>query len=133
MNRPHAIRACAYACIIAKRAISNILISEFTSRFRHVIYSTQICTFVCPPHISETVADKIMKLAHRPRIASITNKLISKQILLSILSIVLKKTIQRISAGPKRRSSPPFVYGDSADFVSSLGHPAPGSGKTLSL
>ena len=73
-----------------------------------------------------------MKLAHRPRIASTKNKLISKQILLSILSILLK-TIQRISAGPKRRSSPTFVYGDSADFVPSLGHPAPGSGKTLSL
>ncbi len=38
-----------------------------------------------------------MKLAHRPRIASTTIKLISQQILLSILSILLK-TIQRISA-----------------------------------
>ena len=70
------------------------------------IYTTKIGTFVCPPHISETVADKIMKLAHRPRIASTTNKLISKQILLSILSILLK-TIQRISAGP-RSPSPGF-------------------------
>ena len=96
------------------------------------IYTTKIDTFVCPPNISETVAVSTMKLAHRPRIASTTNKLISKQLLLSILSILLNTT-QRISAGPKRRSSPPFHYGDSADFVPSLGHPAPGSGKTLSL
>ena len=91
------------------------------------IYTTKIGTFVCLPYISETVADIIMKLAHRPRIASTTNKLISKQILLSILSILLK-TIQRISAGPKRRSSPPFVYGDSADFIPSLS-PSPGFGQ----
>ena len=32
------------------------------------IYTTKIGTFVCPPHISETVAVTIMKLAHRPRI-----------------------------------------------------------------
>ena len=38
------------------------------------IYTTKIGTFVCPPHISETVADRIMKLAHRPRIASTTKK-----------------------------------------------------------
>ena len=54
------------------------------------IYTTKIGrpTFVCPPHISETVAVRIMKLAHHPRIASTTNKLLSKQILLSILSII---------------------------------------------
>ena len=52
------------------------------------IYTTKIGTFVCPPHISETVAVRIMKFAHRRRIASTTNKLISKQILLSILSII---------------------------------------------
>ena len=57
--------------------------------------------FVCPPNISETVAVRIMKLAHRPRITSTTIKRISKRILLSILSILLK-TIQRISAAPKR-------------------------------
>ena len=44
-----------------------------------------IYEFVCPPHISETVAVRIMKLAHRPRIASTTITLISKSILLSIL------------------------------------------------
>ena len=33
-------------------------------------------------------------------------------------------------AGPKRKLSPPF---DSADSVSSLGHPAPGSGNMLPL
>ena len=46
--------------------------------------TTKIGTFVCPPHISETVAVSIMKLAHRPRIASTTKTLISKQMLLSI-------------------------------------------------
>ena len=53
-----------------------------------IIYTTKIDTFVCPPHISETVAVRIMKLAHRSRIASTTKKIISKQILLSILSIL---------------------------------------------
>ena len=62
-------------------------------------------------------------------IASTTIKLISKTILLSILSILLK-TIQRIGTDPKRKPSPPF---DPADSVPSLGHPTPGSGKMLSL
>ena len=62
------------------------------------IYTTKIDTFVCPPHISETVARRIMKLAHRPRIDSTTITLISKSILLSFLSILFKK-IQPISAG----------------------------------
>ena len=57
----------------------------------YVIYTTKIGTFVCPPHISETVAVTIMKLAHRPRIASTTKTLISKQILLSIWSILLRQ------------------------------------------
>ena len=70
-----------------------------------------------------------MKLAHRPRIASTMIKLISKPIVLPILLIIVK-TIQRIVAAPKRKLSPPF---DSADSVLSLGHPAPGSGKMLSL
>ena len=70
-----------------------------------------------------------MKLAHRPRIALTMIKLISKPILLPIL-LILVKTIQRIVADPKRKLSPPF---DSADSVPSLGHPAPGSGKMLSL
>ena len=70
-----------------------------------------------------------MKLAHRPRIASTMIKLISKPILLPIV-LILVKTIQRIVADPKRKLSPPF---DSADSVLSLGHPALGSGKMLSL
>ena len=73
-----------------------------------------------------------MKLAHGPRIASTTIKLVSKPIvgLLPILSILLK-TIQRIGADPKcDYPSPPF---DLADSDPSLGHPAPGSGKILSL
>ena len=56
-------------------------------------------------------------------------KLISKPISLPIL-LLLVKTNQRIVADPKRKLSPPF---DSADSVPSLGHPAPGSGKMLSL
>ena len=55
------------------------------------ILHTKIDTFVCPPHISETVAVRIMKLAHRPRIDSTTITLISKS--MSFLSILFK-TIQ---------------------------------------
>ena len=93
------------------------------------IYTTKIDGVVCPPNISETVAGRLMKLAHRQCIASTTIKLISTNYLLSILSILVK-TIQRIFADPKRTLSPPF---DSADSVSSLGHPAPGSGNMLPL
>ena len=61
-----------------------------------VIYTTKIDEFVCPPNISETIAVRIMKLAHGARVASTTIKLISKPILL--------KTIQRIGAEyPKHR------------------------------
>ena len=67
------------------------------------IYTTTIEEFVCPPNISETVAVSIMKLAHRPCIASTTIKLISKPILLSIL---LKKTIQWIGT----RSTPNIAH-----------------------
>ena len=88
---------------------------------------TKIDVLVCPPNISETVAGRLMKLAHRPHIASTMIKLISKPILLPIL-LILVKTIQRIVADPKCKLSPPF---DSADSVPSLGHP--GSGKMLSL
>ena len=49
------------------------------------IYTTKIDGNVCPPNISETVAVRTVKLAHRPRIASTTIKFISKPILLSIL------------------------------------------------
>ena len=93
------------------------------------IYTTKIDGVVCPPNISETVAGRLMKLAHRQRIASTTIKLISTKLLLSILSILVK-TFQRIVTDPKRKLSPPF---DSADSVSSLGHPAPGSGNMLPL
>ena len=48
---------------------------------------------------SETIAVRIMKLAHRPRIASTTITLISKSILLSFF-INFIQTIQPISAGP---------------------------------
>ncbi len=34
------------------------------------IYTTKIDGVVCQPNISETVAGRLMKLAHRPRIAS---------------------------------------------------------------
>ena len=50
-----------------------------------LIYTTKIDGVVCPQNISETVAVRTVKLAHRPRIASTTIKLISKPILLSIL------------------------------------------------
>ena len=94
-----------------------------------VIYTTKIDGVVCPPNISETIAGILMKLAHRQRIASTMIKLISKNVILSILSILFKK-IKRIGTDPKRKSSPPF---DSADSVPSLGHPTAGSGKMLSL
>ena len=68
------------------------------------IYATKIDTFVCPPDISQTVAVRIMKLAHRPRIASTTNKLISEPILLSVLSMLFK-TIKRIGAALATRSA----------------------------
>ena len=99
------------------------------SRLGGYIYTTKIDGVVCPPNISETVAGRLMKLAHRQCITSTTIKLISTNFLLSILSILVK-TIQRIVADPKRTLSPPF---DSADSVSSLGHPAPGSGNMLPL
>ena len=99
------------------------------SNLHAYIYTTKIDGVVCPPNISETVAGRLMKLAHRQCIASTTIKFISTNVLLSILSILVK-TIQRIVADPKRTLSPPF---DSADSVSSLGHPAPGSGNMLPL
>ena len=62
------------------------------------VYTTKIDGVVCPSNISETVADRLMKLAHRPRIAST----MIKPILLPIL-LILVKTIQRIVADPKRK------------------------------
>ena len=91
------------------------------------IYTTKIDGVVCPPNISETVAGRLMKLAHRQRIASTTIKLISKKIYCPFYKFYLKY-FQRVVAYPKRKLSPPFY---SADSVPSLGHP--GSGKMLSL
>ena len=53
--------------------------------FGNIINTTKIDEVVCPPNISETVAGRLMKLAHRQRIASTTIKFISKPILLSML------------------------------------------------
>ena len=65
----------------------------------HVIYTTKIDGVVCPPNISETFAGRLMKLAHRQRIASTTIQLFFFLNVLSILSIFLK-TIQRIVTDP---------------------------------
>ena len=70
-----------------------------------------------------------MKLAHPPRNASTMIKPISKPILLPFL-LFLVKPIKRFVADPKRKLSLPF---HSADSIPSLGQPAPGSGKMLSL
>ena len=100
-----------------------------THRLIYVIYNTKIDGVVCPPNISETVADRLMKLAYRQRIASTTIKLISNKFYCPFYQFYLKH-FQRIVADPKCKLSPPF---DLADSVPSLGHPAPGSGKMLSL
>ena len=83
--------------------------------FTIVIYTTKIDELVCPPNTSEPLTVRIIKLAHRPHIASTTFNLTSKSILLSFLSIIfLLKTIQPISAGQKANqscgdeTSPPF-------------------------
>ena len=69
-------------CRIAKRdncGASTILRKYYISFWANIwriiqivytIYTTKIEEFVCPPNISETVAVRIMKLAHRSRIAS---------------------------------------------------------------
>ena len=67
------------------------------------IYTTKIDEFVCPPNISETVAIRIMKLPHRPRIASTTIKLISKPILLSILLKQFRESALALSVYRLRR------------------------------
>ena len=70
------------------------------------IYTTKIDGVFCPPNISETVAVRTVKPAHRPRIASTTIKFISKPILLSTF-INYIKTIKPIGADAKRKPSPP--------------------------
>ena len=74
---------------------------------RH-IYTTKIDGVVCPPNISETVAGRLLKVAHRQRIASTTIKLIKKNVL-SILSILVK-TIQLIVADPGKTIQPIRIY-----------------------
>ena len=81
--------------------------TESGSSVPDTIYTTKIDGVVGPPNISETVAGRLMKLAHRQRIASTTITLISTKFVLSILSILVK-TFQRIVADPKRKLSPPF-------------------------
>ena len=61
------------------------ILRPFPLLFHRNIYTTKIDGVVCPPNISATVAGRLMKLAHRPRIASTATKLISKPMLLSIL------------------------------------------------
>ena len=58
------------------------------------IYITKTDGVVCPPNISETVAGRLVKLAHRPHIASTMIKFISKPILLPFFfKLILVKTI----------------------------------------
>ena len=85
---------------------------------RYHIYTTKIDEFVCSPNISETFAVRIMKLAHRPRIASTTIKLISKPILLvHFINFIKKQFSESVLAGSSNRRRHLFVYGDSADSV----------------
>ena len=104
--------------LVMKRMWKNVVFLSSVSP----IYTTKIDGGVCPPNISETVAGRTMKLAHRPRIASTMIKLNFTAHFINFS----KKTIKRIVADPKRKLSPPF---DSADSVPSFGHPAPGFGQ----
>ncbi len=66
--------------------LKNILPSHMLMLiYSSTIYTTKIDGVGCPPNISETVAGRLMNLAHRQRIASTTIKPISKPILVSIL------------------------------------------------
>ena len=56
-------------------------------------YTTKIGTFVSPPHISETVAVRLLKLAHRSRIASTTKETISKKIYCPFYQFYFKQTL----------------------------------------
>ena len=84
-------------CMLSVIYLSAVIFSSLNIR-KSIIYTTKVDGVVCPPNISETVAGRLMKLAHRPRIASTMIKLISKPILLPTLLIILK-TIQPIGAG----------------------------------
>ena len=50
---------------------------------------------VCPPNISETVAGRLMKLAHRQRIASTTIKLIKKNITVHFINFSKNNSTNR--------------------------------------
>ena len=63
-------------------AQGNALIRKF------YIYTTKIDGVVCPPNISETVAGRLMKLAHRQRIASTTIKLIFKKCTVHFINFI---------------------------------------------
>ena len=85
---------------------------------------TKIDGVVCPPNISETVAGRLMKLAHRPRIASTMIKLISKQIVLPILLNLVNP-----APGSGKILSLFNVLCDYSVWVTETG--AQGSGKTI--
>ena len=92
------------------------------------IYTTKIDGVVCPPNISETVAGRLMKLAHRPRIASTMIKLISKP---NYRRHLIRPTpfpvsVTRVRAKCCRYST---VLCDYSVWVIETG--APGSGKTI--
>ena len=81
------MQLCTTCSINTLFAVRKITITLFDSSIKSakLTYTTKIDGVVCPPNISETVAGRLMKLAHRPRIASTMIKLISKPILLPIL------------------------------------------------
>ena len=94
----------ADAPVCIRMCPDHVIIIVVQYHYTLPIYTTKIYGVVCPPNISETVAGKLMKLAHRPRIASAMMKLISKPMFLPIL-LILVKTIQRIVDDPKRKLS----------------------------
>ena len=93
-----ALRSANFQSVITFNRLNRIshyctpvfILAMFMHDTHSYIYTTKIDGVVCPPNISETVAGRLMKLAHRQRIASTTIKLISKKFLLSILSILFK-------------------------------------------
>ena len=64
-----------------------------------VIYTTKIDGVVYPPNISETVAGRLMKLAHRQRIASTTIKLIFKKCTVHFINFSKNNSANRRSPG----------------------------------
>ena len=84
----HILADIGYGCLLISIATTTSPQNRLCKT--NEIDTTKIYGVVCPPNISETVAGRLMKLAHRQRIASTTIKLISKNVLLSILSILFK-------------------------------------------